>query len=90
MQFCSLVNIKIYFTGTALLTTFISAIIDKRNGIPNYLHSILFGITLITIGTSLGMNLGYPINPARDLGNAYNLTKNWRHKTFDIIFFVAL
>uniref|UniRef100_A0AC35F4X9 Aquaporin n=1 Tax=Panagrolaimus sp. PS1159 TaxID=55785 RepID=A0AC35F4X9_9BILA len=54
--------------GTALLTTFISGIIDKRNGIPNYLHSLLFGITLITIGTAYGMNLGYPINPARDLG----------------------
>uniref|UniRef100_A0AC34QYG7 Aquaporin n=1 Tax=Panagrolaimus sp. JU765 TaxID=591449 RepID=A0AC34QYG7_9BILA len=54
--------------GTAILTTFVAAIIDKRNKVPDYLHSLLFGLTLIVIGTAYGMNLGYPINPARDLG----------------------
>uniref|UniRef100_A0AC35FYR9 Aquaporin n=1 Tax=Panagrolaimus sp. PS1159 TaxID=55785 RepID=A0AC35FYR9_9BILA len=54
--------------GTAILTTFVTAVIDKRNRVPESMHAILFGVTLITIGTSYGMNLGYPINPARDLG----------------------
>uniref|UniRef100_A0A7E4VK95 Aquaporin-9 n=1 Tax=Panagrellus redivivus TaxID=6233 RepID=A0A7E4VK95_PANRE len=54
--------------GTAVLTTCVAGIIDKRNGVPGWVHPILFGVTLITIGNSFGMNLGYPINPARDLG----------------------
>ncbi|KAJ1357958.1 hypothetical protein KIN20_016236 [Parelaphostrongylus tenuis] len=54
--------------GTGLLLFFVCVIIDKRNGIPDYAHPFLFGITLLVIGTCYGMNLGYPINPARDLG----------------------
>ncbi|KAE9547889.1 hypothetical protein FO519_008899 [Halicephalobus sp. NKZ332] len=54
--------------GTGILTTFVAAIIDKRNNVPHHLHPILFGFILIMIGTAYGMNLGYPINPARDLG----------------------
>jgi len=54
--------------GTGILTTFVAAVIDKRNKIPDALHPILFGFVLIVIGTAYGMNLGYPINPARDFG----------------------
>uniref|UniRef100_A0A0N5BZ55 Aquaporin-9 n=1 Tax=Strongyloides papillosus TaxID=174720 RepID=A0A0N5BZ55_STREA len=54
--------------GTGLLALFVSAIIDQRNEVPSHLHAPLFGGVLVMIGCSFGMNLGYPINPARDLG----------------------
>ncbi|VDL73793.1 unnamed protein product [Nippostrongylus brasiliensis] len=74
--FCSfpaahLSNITCFFdqvAGTGLLLFFVVVIIDKRNGIPAAAHPWLFGFVLIMIGTCMGMNLGYPINPARDLG----------------------
>lgn len=47
---------------------FITIIIDKRNEIPASLHPLFFGIALFVVGASYGMNLGYPINPARDFG----------------------
>uniref|UniRef100_A0A915DWZ8 Aquaporin n=1 Tax=Ditylenchus dipsaci TaxID=166011 RepID=A0A915DWZ8_9BILA len=54
--------------GTLILCLFIAAIIDKRNEIPAHLHALMFGFVVIMIGCSLGMNVGYPINPARDFG----------------------
>ncbi|CAD6187357.1 unnamed protein product [Caenorhabditis auriculariae] len=54
--------------GTGLLVLFVCVIIDKRNGIPTSAHPMLFGLVVVMIGTAFGMNLGYPINPARDLG----------------------
>ncbi|EPB74800.1 hypothetical protein ANCCEY_06107 [Ancylostoma ceylanicum] len=54
--------------GTALLMFFVCVIIDKRIAIPGWVHPFLFGFVVIMIGTSVGMNVGYPINPARDLG----------------------
>jgi MIP family channel proteins len=54
--------------GTALLVLFITIVIDKRNEIPTYLHPLLFGLALFVVGASYGMNVGYPINPARDFG----------------------
>ncbi|KAE9413842.1 hypothetical protein Angca_003731 [Angiostrongylus cantonensis] len=74
--FCSfpashLSNLTCFFdqvAGTGLLVFFVCVIIDKRNGIPGAAHPFLFGFVLIMIGTCMGMNLGYPINPARDLG----------------------
>ncbi|CAP32749.2 Protein CBR-AQP-7 [Caenorhabditis briggsae] len=56
------------FAGTAILVLFVCVIIDKRNGIPAAAHPLLFGLVVMMIGTAYGMNLGYPINPARDLG----------------------
>jgi len=54
--------------GTALLSLCLAIIIDKRNKIPDFLHPLYLGFMLIMVGTAYGMNLGYPINPARDLG----------------------
>ncbi|CAJ0586886.1 unnamed protein product, partial [Mesorhabditis spiculigera] len=54
--------------GTALLCLFVCVVTDKRNKVPDHLHSVVFGLLLIMIGCSMGLNLGYPINPARDLG----------------------
>jgi len=54
--------------GTALLVLFIATIIDKRNRIPEGMQPLLFGLGLFVVGASYGMNVGYPINPARDFG----------------------
>uniref|UniRef100_A0A7E4VYJ0 Aquaporin-9 n=1 Tax=Panagrellus redivivus TaxID=6233 RepID=A0A7E4VYJ0_PANRE len=56
------------FVGTGLLALFVTFIIDRRNRIPAHLHTLLFGLALTMIGTGFSANLGYPINPARDLG----------------------
>lgn len=64
-------NLSCFFdqvAGTGLLVFFVAVIIDKRNGIPEAAHPWLFGFVLMMIGCCLGLNLGYPINPARDLG----------------------
>nr|CAD2185210.1 unnamed protein product [Meloidogyne enterolobii] len=54
--------------GTGLLLLFVCAIIDQRNKIPGYLHPLCFGLTVFLLTSSFGMNLGTPINPARDFG----------------------
>ncbi|CAB3405112.1 unnamed protein product [Caenorhabditis bovis] len=54
--------------GTAILGFFLCVIIDERNQIPKVWHPMFFGFLIMMIGTGFGMNLGYPINPARDLG----------------------
>ncbi|VDM82835.1 unnamed protein product, partial [Strongylus vulgaris] len=54
--------------GTALLMFFVCVVIDKRIDIPAAAHPFLIGCVIMMIGTSMGMNVGYPINPARDLG----------------------
>ncbi|OZC10053.1 channel protein, MIP family [Onchocerca flexuosa] len=54
------------FVGTGFLALFACVIIDKRNEIPSYMHALLFGLLVAMIGMAFGMNLGYPINPARD------------------------
>ncbi|GMR37589.1 hypothetical protein PMAYCL1PPCAC_07784, partial [Pristionchus mayeri] len=61
-------NFADQFIGTGLLALFVAVIIDKRNKIPDVAHPLLFGLVLIMIGCGFGMNLGYPINPARDFG----------------------
>lgn len=54
--------------GTGFLALFVASIIDKRNKIPAWTHPLLFGLGVLLIGTCYGMNVGYPINPARDFG----------------------
>ncbi|CAD5209282.1 unnamed protein product [Bursaphelenchus okinawaensis] len=54
--------------GTAILLFFVCVFTDKRNNVPAFLHPLCFGFTLMLIGFTYGMNLGYPINPARDFG----------------------
>lgn len=61
-------NFADQFIGTGLLALFVAVIVDKRNKIPDVAHPVLFGLVLIMIGCAYGMNLGYPINPARDFG----------------------
>ncbi|PAV72223.1 hypothetical protein WR25_00047 [Diploscapter pachys] len=54
--------------GTGLLVFFIVAILDRRNRIPQAAHPLLIGFVVMMIGMSYGMNVGAPINPARDFG----------------------
>ncbi|CAD5214615.1 unnamed protein product [Bursaphelenchus xylophilus] len=54
--------------GTALLLFFVCVFTDKRNNVPAFLHPLCFGFALMLIGFTYGMNLGYPVNPARDFG----------------------
>ncbi|TBU23203.1 aquaporin [Dichomitus squalens] len=57
------------FLGTAVLLIVVCAINDSRNGPPppGLVPLVLF-IVILGIGAALGMQTGYAINPARDLG----------------------
>jgi glycerol uptake facilitator-like aquaporin len=47
----------------------IFAISDQRNmALPAALGPIVVGATVLVIGMTYGLNAGYAINPARDLG----------------------
>ena len=47
----------------------ILAIIDTQNkAVPAGLEPVAVGLLILAIGLSLGVNCGFPLNPARDLG----------------------
>ena len=55
--------------GTAMLLLVIRAIGDARNIAPTgNLGPVLVGFLVMALGMSYGLNAGYAINPARDLG----------------------
>lgn len=54
------------FVGTGFLALFVCMITDKRMEIPSSIHALLIGLLIAMIGMAFGMNVGYPINPARD------------------------
>lgn len=57
------------FVGTALLVGLIFAIVDTRNQpVQGNLNPFIIGLLVVAIGASFGLNTGYAINPARDLG----------------------
>lgn len=70
--------------GTAILVALIFAIIDPRNvAPPGWLGPILFGGLVVAIGMCFGMNAGYAINPARDLGpRMYTAVGGWGGEVF--------
>lgn len=70
--------------GTAILVALIFAIIDPRNvAPPGWLGPILFGGLVVAIGMCFGMNAGYAINPARDLGpRTYTFLAGWGGDVF--------
>ncbi|KAF8748616.1 MIP aquaporin family [Rhizoctonia solani] len=65
-------NFQSFFSealGTAVLLLVLAAITDKRNGPPpSGLVPLAVFITILGEGACLGMQTGYAINPARDLG----------------------
>lgn len=57
------------FFGAAVLLICVLAVTDNRNGPPPAgLVPLALFILVLGIGTALGMQTGYAINPARDLG----------------------
>ena len=55
--------------GTAFLVALVLALIDEYNvPVKGNMSGLLTGFVVVAIGISFGANVGYPINPARDLG----------------------
>ncbi|ETE57537.1 Aquaporin-3, partial [Ophiophagus hannah] len=57
------------FIGTAALIVCVLAIVDPYNNpVPTGLEAFTVGFVILVIGTSMGFNSGYAVNPARDFG----------------------
>ncbi|KAF8345029.1 aquaporin-like protein [Amanita rubescens] len=57
------------FLGTAVLLLVVMATVDKHNAAPpGNLFPLVIFLVILAIGSALGMETGYAINPARDLG----------------------
>uniref|UniRef100_A0A0N5AF67 Aquaporin-9 n=1 Tax=Syphacia muris TaxID=451379 RepID=A0A0N5AF67_9BILA len=54
--------------GTGILALCVAIVIDARNKIPHYAAPLYLAFAVMMIGTAFGLNIGYPINPARDFG----------------------
>ena len=70
--------------GTALLMLLVLAIGDKKNFAADpRLQPILVGAAVVLIGMSFGLNAGYAINPARDLGpRLFTAIAGWGSEVF--------
>ena len=69
--------------GTALLMLVIAAISDARNSVPGNVAPIAVGFLVMAIGMAFGLNAGYAINPARDLGpRLFTLVAGWGSQVF--------
>lgn len=70
--------------GTALLMMVIFAISDRQNVFPPAtIAPIIVGSTVFVIGMTYGLNAGYAINPARDLGpRLFTAAAGWGEQVF--------
>src|SRR6266545_2224913 len=69
--------------GTALLLLVIRAIGDTRNNAAGPLGPIVVGFLVMALGMAFGLNAGYAINPARDLGpRLFTAVAGWRFEVF--------
>jgi len=70
--------------GTALLLLFVMALTDSNNSAPSKgFVPLLVGLAVLAIGLSFGVNAGYAINPARDLGpRLFTLAAGYGTATF--------
>ena len=70
--------------GTALLMLLIFALGDTRNFAPEGRYGpVLVGAAVVLIGMSFGLNAGYAINPARDLGpRLFTFLAGWGGEVF--------
>jgi MIP family channel proteins len=70
--------------GTALLMMVICAVSDQRNmKVPAVFGPVLVGATVLAIGMTYGLNSGYAINPARDLGpRLFTYVAGWGPQVF--------
>lgn len=65
--------------ATFFLVLCVRSIVDKNNNKPsNGMEPLFIGLTVFTIGASMGINTGYAINPARDFGpRLFTYVFNW-------------
>jgi MIP family channel proteins len=70
--------------GTALLVGIIFGIVDTRNTAPSAgLGPLIVGLLVAVIGMTYGVNSGYAINPARDLGpRLFTAVAGWGSEVF--------
>ncbi len=69
--------------GTGLLMLVITAIGDARNSVPGNVAPLAVGFLVMAIGMAFGLNAGYAINPARDLGpRLFTLVAGWGGQVF--------
>lgn len=70
--------------GTALLLLLVFAIGDGKNFAPEgRMGPVMVGAAVVLIGMTFGMNAGYAINPARDLGpRLFTLVGGWGGDVF--------
>ncbi|MEO5822923.1 MAG: MIP family channel protein [Vicinamibacteraceae bacterium] len=70
--------------GTALLLIGLFALVDAKNGnLPPHLVPVAAGLLVLVIGATFGMNSGYAINPARDLGpRLFTAVAGWGGEVF--------
>ncbi len=70
--------------GTMILLLVIRALGDNRNTAPTgNLGPLLVGLLVVVIGMCFGMNCGYAINPARDLGpRLFTFVAGWGSEVF--------
>ncbi|KAJ3596393.1 hypothetical protein NHX12_002800 [Muraenolepis orangiensis] len=72
--------------GTGMLVLCILAILDEGNmGAPKGVQPLAIGLIVMAIGVSMGLNCGYPLNPARDLGpRLFTAVAGWGMEVFSI------
>ncbi|KAE8908052.1 hypothetical protein PF003_g7417 [Phytophthora fragariae] len=74
------------FIGTAMLVLSIYAITDKRNRAAGPVGApFAFCLMIMALGMAFGMNTGYAVNPARDLGpRIFTAIAGWGTKVFTL------
>ncbi|XP_059917313.1 aquaporin-9-like [Gadus macrocephalus] len=70
--------------GTGMLVVCILAIVDGGNiGAPKGVEPLAIGLIVMAISVSMGLNCGYPVNPARDLGpRLFTAVAGWGMEVF--------
>ncbi|NWX66620.1 AQP3 protein, partial [Promerops cafer] len=74
------------FIGTASLIVCVLAIVDPYNNpVPTGLEAFTVGFVVLVIGTSMGFNSGYAVNPARDFGpRLFTAIAGWGTEVFRV------
>lgn len=79
-----IISFALQVVGTGMLVMCILAIIDGGNiGAPKGVEPLAIGLIIMAISVSMGLNCGYPLNPARDLGpRLFTAVAGWGMEVF--------